>query len=116
MAKGGAPQVQKRPSPDFLSALPVQFRDLLPVRYPQFVARNVAIKAQIPFTYADAEPWLDAEPTVRRQCVLWWRRKAAQDAAFRASLDRNLQLHPEWDRVLHPEKYESDESPVKVNQ
>jgi hypothetical protein len=115
-AKGKSPKVQSRPSPDFISALPVEFRDSLPIRYPQFAGRNVVIKDQHTFTYADVEQWLDAERPIRRQFVLWWRRKAAQDEAFRASLDHNLSLHPEWDRVLHPEKYESDGSPVETNQ
>jgi hypothetical protein len=49
--------------------------------------------------------WLNAEPTVRRQFVVLWRRKADNEA-FRAALDHDLSKHPEWDPVLHPEKYE----------
>jgi hypothetical protein len=115
--KGKSPEVHPRPSPDFIGALPVEFRDSLPIRYPQFASRNVVIKDQHAFVYADVEQWLDAEPSIRRQFIPWWRRKAAQDEAFRASLDHNLSLHPEWDPVLHPEKYETDGTPsAQTNQ
>jgi len=110
-----SPETHNRPSPEFVSALPVAFRDSLPIRYPQFAGRNVVVKDQHAFSYPDVEQWLDAEPSIRRQFIPLWRRKAAQDEAFRASLDHNLSLHPEWDPVLHPEKYESDGSPVKTD-
>jgi hypothetical protein len=99
------PQTEPRPSADFTASLPRAFRDTLPFRYNLFRDRSVAPKGQVPFTYADVEPWLNAEPSIRRQFVVTWRRKA-DNAAFRASLDRDLQKHPEWDPVLHPEKYE----------
>jgi hypothetical protein len=111
-----APLVESRPAPEFVSALPVAYRDSLPIRYALFATRNVVAKDQRAVAYADVEPWIDAEPSIRRQFVALWRRKAAQDAAFRASLDRNLSLHPEWGPVLHPENYEADGSPVKTNE
>lgn len=104
------PQTQPRPSADFTASLPRAFRDTLPFRYNLFKDRSVAPKGQLPFTYADVEPWLNAEPSIRRQFVVMWRRKA-DNPAFRASLDRDLQKHPEWDPVLHPEKYEPPPSP-----
>jgi FecR protein len=106
--KGGSPQVQNGPSPDFVRSMPVEFRDTLPIRYAQFASRNVVVKDQTAFGYADVEQWLNAEPWVRRQFVQLWRRKAAQDEAFRSALDHSMSLHPEWDPVLHPEKYEKD--------
>lgn len=104
------PQTQPRPSADFTASLPRAFRDTLPFRYNLFKDRSVAPKGQVPFTYADVEPWLNAEPSIRRQFVVIWRRKA-DNPAFRASLDGDLQKHPEWDPVLHPEKYEPPPSP-----
>jgi len=104
------PRAQPRPSADFTAALPRPFRDTLPFRFDLFKDHTVTPKGQVPFSYADVEPWLNAEPSVRRQFVALWRRKA-DDPAFRASLDRDLQKHPEWDRVLHPEKYEPPASP-----
>jgi hypothetical protein len=113
LGKAQSPQVLNRPSPEFVSAMPVEFRDALPNRFAQFSGRNVAGKEPRAMVYADVDQWLKAETSVRRQFVAWWRRKAASDADFRAALDRNLSLHPEWDPVLHPEKYEKDEPPVR---
>ena len=36
--------------------------------------------------------------------------RKANDPAFRGALDRDLARHPEWDRILHPEKYEVQET------
>ena len=105
VAHGRPPTVQGRPTSDFTSALPRAYRDTLPFRYSLFAARAVAVKDERTFSYAEVEPWLDAEPTVRRQFLVLWRRKA-YDPAFRASLDHDLNMHPEWDPILHPEKYE----------
>jgi len=110
-AQDRPPKTQARPSADFTAALPRPFRDTLPFRYDLFKDRSVAPKGQVPFNYADVEPWLNAEPSIRRQFVVMWRRKA-DNPAFRASLDRDLQKHPEWDPVLHPEKYEPKPPPV----
>jgi hypothetical protein len=102
------PQLEGRPAPQFLEALPRPYRDTLPLRYDRFKSRIVVPKGQVPFSYADVERWLNAEPSVRRQFVVLWHRKA-DNPAFRASLDRDLPMHPEWDRVLHPERYEPQE-------
>jgi len=104
------PRLEVRPPAEFTAALPRAYRDTLPFRYRMFQDHPVAPKGQVQFSYADVEPWLNGEPSVRRQFVALWRRKA-NDAAFRASLDRDLQKHPEWDPVLHPEKYEPAEPP-----
>jgi hypothetical protein len=110
-AQDRPPKTQPRPSADFTAAVPRPFRDTLPFRYNLFKDRAVAPKGQVPFTYADVEPWLNAEPAIRRQFVVMWRRKA-DNSAFRASLDHDLQKHPEWDPVLHPEKYEPPPEPA----
>ena len=99
------PKVEPRPAAQFAGAMPRSYRDTLPTRYGMFKDKTVAPKNQVPFVYADVEMWLNAEPTVRRQFVTLWRRKADNET-FRASLDRDLAKHPEWDPVLHPEKYE----------
>jgi hypothetical protein len=98
-------KLNPRPTADFTAALPPPYRDTLPYRYEKFRDHPVLPKGPVPFSYADVEPWLNAEATVRRQFVMLWRRKA-DDPAFRASLDHDLQKHPEWDPLLHPEKYE----------
>jgi hypothetical protein len=111
VGQGKPASVQGRPSADFVAALPRAYLDTLPYRYGLFEARAAMPQNQRAFSYADVEPWINAEAPVRRQFVARWRRKAVEPA-FRESLDRELARHPEWDRVLHPEKYEiSAESP-----
>jgi len=99
------PKVEPRPAAQFANSMPRSYRDTLPLRYALFKSRNVLPKGAVPFAYPDVEMWLNAEPTVRRQFVVLWRRKADNEA-FRAALDHDLSKHPEWDPVLHPEKYE----------
>jgi hypothetical protein len=99
--------IQSRPTPEFVAALPRPYKDTLPSRYSLFEAHVVVPKESRPFTYPEVEPWLDAEPAIRRQFLTLWRRKA-NDPAFRTPLDRDLALHPEWDPILHPEKYETE--------
>jgi hypothetical protein len=105
IGQGRPASVQTRPAADFVAALPRAYRDTLPYRYSLFEARAVVPKDQRAFSYADVEPWINAEAPVRRQFVALWRRKALEPA-FRESLDRDLAMHPEWGPVLHPEDYE----------
>jgi len=109
-APGRAPRLEPRPSADFTAALPRLYRDTLPFRYNLFRDHVVVPENAGAFTYADVESWINAEPSIRRQFVSTWRRKA-DDPAFRAALDRDLQKHPEWDPVLHPEKFEPPTPP-----
>lgn len=113
MLKPGAflarPTAQKatlasRPGEDFLREMPPPFRDTLPERAGQFAGREIRPKSLSAPRYEDLEPWLKAEPALRREFVRRWRARAA-DAAFRAALVANLRAHPEWDPILFPEKY-----------
>lgn len=88
----------------FLAAMPRFFRDSLPLRIERFRSEEVRPKEAPDFNYANVEPWLKAEPAVRRQFVQRWRPKI-RDAAFRTALVTNLAAHPEWDPILFPEKY-----------
>jgi hypothetical protein len=99
------PKVQGRPSAAFVELLPRQYRDTLPARYSIYADEAVAPKAERSFSYTEVEPWINGETTLRRQFVTTWRRKT-REPEFRESVDRQMQLHPEWDPVLHPEKYE----------
>jgi hypothetical protein len=106
-----APKLQGRPAAEFLAALPRPYHDTLPLRYAKFESRVVLPKSLGAFSYADVERWINSEPSERRQFVVTWRRKA-DNPAFRTSLDRDLPMHPEWDPVLHPERYEPKEPPA----
>jgi len=100
-----APKVQSRPTAQFVAALPRPYRDTLPARYSIYANKIVSPKEERSFSYSEVEPWVNGEPTIRRQFVATWRRRI-REVDFRDSLDRQMQLHPEWDPVLHPEKYE----------
>lgn len=104
-ANGDPPKLLPRPSADFTAALPTAYRDTLPSGYRKFKEQTVPLKNAAPFAYGDVEAWLNAEPRIRGQFVVRWRSKA-DNPVFRASLEHDLAKHPEWDRVLHPEKYQ----------
>lgn len=98
-------KVFPRPARDFVAALPRPFEDLLPSRVARFQGREVPAKPTGAFSYAEVEPWLDAEPMIRRRFVREWAEKA-NEPAFREKLDVGLARHPEWERVLYPERFE----------
>jgi hypothetical protein len=95
----------------FVDAMPRYFRDSLPLRLDRFRDRQVQAKEAPDFGYADVEPWLQAEPAVRRPLMQRWRSKA-REPAFRAALVANLAAHPEWDPILFPEKYRPKDPPA----
>jgi len=93
----------------FVAAMPRPFRDSLPLRLDQYRDQAVQPKEAPDFTYADVQPWLTAEPWLRRPLVQRWKSKA-RNPAFRAALIAGLASHPEWDPVLFPEKYKGKPS------
>ncbi len=96
--------VMPRPSADFIQRVPRPFLDTLPSRAAQFDGKDVAPKLLGPMAYADAQPWIDGEASVRPAFLARWKR-LAQNPEFRKGLLASERAHPEWDRVLHPEKY-----------
>jgi hypothetical protein len=100
-----APKVSGHPAHEFVGSLPRQFQDSLPSRTARFKERDVPAKLAGAFTYAQVEAWLDAEPVIRRRFVHEWAAKA-DDEAFRERLEARLPRHPEWERVLYPERFE----------
>jgi len=97
--------VAGRPSQAFLAALPRSFMDTLPSRLARFKERSVAPKRSGDFTYAEVQDWVNSVPAVRRAMVSHWHSKLA-DPAFRSAIAAGLKDHPEWDRLINPEKYE----------
>lgn len=112
-----AARVDARPSHEFVASLPRPFEDSIPPLIDQFKNRVVPAKPLGVFTYAEAEPWLDAEPVIRRRFVHEWVAKA-DEGYFRERLDAGLARHPEWERVLYPERFEPKPTvpPVAVPQ
>lgn len=99
----GKASTASRPTGPFIQKLPRAFMDTLPARAAVFGNRDVAPKALGELTYAEAEPWIDAEG-LRAYFVARWK-PLAQNPAFRDGLAANMANHPEWDRILFPEKY-----------
>ncbi len=100
-----APKGSGRPAHEFVASLPRQFEDSLPPRIERFKAKEVPAKLAGAFTYAQVEAWLDAEPIIRRRFVSEWATKA-DDEVFRERLEARLARHPEWERLLYPERFE----------
>jgi hypothetical protein len=96
--------VAPRPDPDFIAQLPRAFLDTLPARASVYADRAVTPKPLGAFDYDDARPWIDAEASLRPAFVARWKSLAGVPA-FRKPLAAELQGHPEWDRILYPEKY-----------
>jgi len=59
------------------------------------------------------QDWVNSVPAVRRAMVGHWQSKLA-DPAFRSAIAAGLKEHPEWDRLINPEKY-AQPSPTNKN-
>ena len=99
-AVGARPALAKGASPAFVQAMPRAFMDSLPSREAAFSA-DVAPRRLGEMSYADAQPWIDAEATLRQVFAARWRRLAA-DPQFRSALVAGLKSHPEWTPILYP--------------
>ena len=97
--------VQSRPDSTFLESMPRSFRDTFPSRLPRFAGKVPAPKRDHEVTYSEIEPWLNTLPIWRVGFVRRFEPRL-EDAAFRKAVEDHLEDHPEWDRALHPEKYE----------
>ena len=103
--RDGKAPVSARPSATYIQSLPKAFLDTLPSRVDVFKGRDVPPRpAPASIAYTDVQPWIDAEPALRAQFVPRWR-TLAKAPEFRAGLVAGMAAHPEWDRLLFPEKY-----------
>ena len=97
------PLLASRAPGDFVQSLPKAFLDNLPARAALFSAAvsqaNLARKGEP--TYALVQPWLDAEPALRKANLSRWKPLAAKPE-FRHALRANMGAHPEWGPVLDP--------------
>jgi hypothetical protein len=94
----------KRPSPAFLGALPRMFADTLPARYAKFAAAKVEPVLVRPTVFDEADRWIRGDPAERKSLLARFAGRL-KDKDFRAQVDDNASAYPEWDRILHPEKY-----------
>ena len=103
--------VISRAAPDILKAMPRAFADTLPMRVRRFRDMQLAPASPLDITYDDVSGWINAESSLRPAFVQRWTAKA-RDPRFRAALVANLRTHPEWGRVLFPEKVAAKPHPA----
>lgn len=109
-----AKSVVPRATAGFVAEMPRPFMDTLPLRAAQFKGRSVAPKPLPAPTYADLQPWLDAEPALRRSYVSRWL-PLSHEAAFRKALAEGLAAHREWERILFPERFRPASAPHSMH-
>ena len=101
-----------RPDTNFVNAMPRYFQDTLPSRYSRFAGRRPAEpRREHEVTYPEIQPWLTAGHVWRRGFVQRFEPRL-NDAEFRKGVEAHLNEHPEWDRILHPEKYQPKTPPA----
>jgi hypothetical protein len=105
--------VESRPSSEFVQAMPHSFRDTLPPRLAQFSGRRVAPKREHEVAYSEIQLWLTTRGVWRKGFVKRFEPRL-HDAAFRKAVEAHLREHPEWDRILHPEKYQPETTPAQA--
>ena len=103
----------ERAPAEFVAAMPRDLREALPALAGRHAGPAPSLVAAQPITFDEARPWL-AGPMRR----IFARRFMARlsDPAFRAAAGAAHPI-PEWDRILHPEKYRPkppDETPASA--
>jgi hypothetical protein len=106
LAEGKNAQTSARPPPTWLQGVPRPFKDLLAPRAERFGTREPLPAPAQSLDYEAIEAWLKAEPSVRKALMARWKPKASEPAFKKALID-NMRHHPEWDRIVFPEKYQS---------
>ena len=94
---------ERRAPAAFVAAMPRQLQDPLPVLAPKFKAVKVQLVAEQQLSYAEAEPWLAG---AYRKTFLKRFAPRLRDREFRAAVEAHMARYPEWDPILHPEKYQ----------
>jgi hypothetical protein len=101
-----------RPDSPFLAGMPGAFRDTLPPRLPRFAGKKPAEpRRDHDVSYAEVQPWLTMGRNWRRSFVDRFEPRL-KDTEFRQAIDEHMSDHPEWDIVLHPEKYKTNPPPA----
>jgi len=100
--RAGKPVVTAgRPSPDFISAMPVSFRDALPSRISRFAGKKAPeAKSERQVSYSDIERLLKLPAQWRRGLVERFSPRL-QDHNFRQAIEAHVGALPEWKPVLN---------------
>ena len=101
--KGAPLSALPRPSPDFLAAVPKEFRDTLPSRAARFSDKPAAVKTEHAVSYDEIESWLKMPAAWRRGLADRFSPRLA-DSNFRRQIESHVREFPEWEPLLHPKK------------
>ncbi|HQR10976.1 MAG TPA: hypothetical protein PLW68_06580 [Casimicrobiaceae bacterium] len=98
----GSPRVDRRAPATFVAAIPRHLIDPLPAVSAKYKDAKIRLPAEQEVSFAEAEPWL-AGPY--RKIFIRRFQPRLKDPTFRADVEARISQFPEWDRVLHPERY-----------
>jgi hypothetical protein len=97
-----------RPSPEFISSMPVCFRDNLPSRLPRFASNKPPeLKSDHDVSYSDIERLLKLPPNWRKGFVERFKPRL-QDPSFRQAIEAHITALPEWKPILYPDNHSSE--------
>jgi hypothetical protein len=99
-----------RADASFIQSMPRPFRDTFPPRLSRFTGKPAEPRPEHEVSYAEIQPWLTMGRSWRRGFVERFH-PLLKDAAFRKALENHLGDHPEWDPMLHPEKFQPKTTP-----
>lgn len=100
-ASSAQPQLLPRPPSPWLRQVPRAFRETIPSRAAHVKGPEPTLVPRGALGYAVLQPWLAAEPALRRGFPQRFGELIA-DRDFREAVDRALAQHPEWEPVLRP--------------
>ncbi len=96
-----------RPSAEFVSAMPVSFRDVLPPRVDRFAGKKPPEpKIEREVAWSDVEPLLTVPAPSRRGLVERFKPRL-KDRAFREAIEAHIAELPEWKPALAAEDQSS---------
>jgi hypothetical protein len=93
---------ERRAPAKFVAAMPRHLTDRLASLAPKFKGQRTTLAVDREITLAEADPWLSG-PYRRAFSRRLGGRLA--DPTFRKAVEANIAAYPDFDRVLHPEKY-----------
>jgi hypothetical protein len=100
---GKAVVATDRPSPEFISQMPVSFRDALPSRLSRFAGTTAPTpKREHDVSYTEIERLLTLPPGWRKGLVERFKPRL-EDRSFRAAIESHIAALPEWKPVLYPD-------------
>ena len=98
---------EKRAPAKFVAAMPRHLMDRLANLAARFKGKRTTLAVDHEITLAEADPWLTGP--YRRTFARRLGGRLA-DPAFRKAVEANIAAYPDFDRILHPEKYPPPEA------